>query len=183
MNFTNFPILYTIYNDELLYPTEINIARGSMVENKVEDYLTPAGLVLPYNNTAPTGNLTIEYLDSKEYSWGGGRMFLLLRNDGLFEEYFYDDKKNGIIRGKVTPTIKRQVFSDDNVLGVVSPILLASKTIDEYANMLEKILGFDTCLWAVYNIKDLHQYVLGNIPLEKLKSRPIKSEFKTIWIK
>lgn len=183
MNFTNFPILYTIYNGDLLYPTEINISRGSMIENKVENYLTPAGLVLPFNNTAPTGDLTIEYLDSKEYSGGTGRTFMLLRNDGLFEEYFYDEKKNGLIRWKVTPTVTRQVFSDDNVLGTVSPILLASKTIDEYANLLERVLGFDTGLWVVYNIKQLHQYVLGNIPLEKLKSRPIKSEYKTIWLK
>ena len=179
----NFSTLYTVFEGQLLFPTEINVSRGSMVKNDIAEHLTPAGLVFPYGNAVPIGDLTIEYLDSDQFTWLWGRLFLLLRNDGLFEEYFHEEKTHKLMRGKISPGFKRQVFSDENIVEKVSPILLASKDIDHYANVLERTLGYDTSLWKIYNIKDLHQYVLGNIKLDQLNSRNVKSEYKTIWLK
>lgn len=183
MKFAYFPVLYTVFDGELLFPSEINISRNSMVVNDIGTNVTDLGLILPYRNTIPNGNITLEYLGSKEYTWGEGRLFLALGPDGHFTEYFCDPNQTELVKGKISNTFTRQTFSDDSILNVISPIMLKSENIDQYANLLEKILGFDVTLWKVYNLKQLHQYVLGNIPLDKVKPRSIKSEFKTIWLK
>lgn len=175
--------IYTLFDGFLLYPRIINAGTENYIDNSLPTNLIKEGLIFPFTR-APLGDkISLEYLGSAQYRYNTGKIFMLLRNDGVFEEYFKNDRTNEIEPGYINPNIKRYVCNDEGVHVIASHIALMAKDIHEYANLLELRLGLDTSQWDIYSIKELQQYVVGNLPLEKLKVGKVKSQYKTIWLK